>query len=117
MCPATPLPLPYVSSLQKGNTSHKFQRGKFHSLFSIEQAVGQAHWQAGTRLPLTSTRVGTQGVQENQVHSLTVERLEALNINFQPIQSTSKFYSIGLSHFWISAARTPFVRFFLLEFG
>ena len=48
------------------------------------------------RLPLTSTRVGgTQGYQENQVHIVTVEGLKALNLKFQSIPLTYKFYSIA----------------------
>ena len=52
------------------------------------------------------------------------ERLEVGGLAFPVINystvcvipSVAIFY-IGLSHFWISAARTPFVRYSLLEFG
>ena len=46
-------------------------------------------------VPLNNFRVRTDGVQENQVHSITLQSLEVPNLNFQPIPPTSKFYSIA----------------------
>ena len=40
-------------------------------------------------------RVRTDGVQGNQVHGFIVQSLEVLNLDFQPIPSRSKFYSIA----------------------
>ena len=45
-----------------------------------------------TRFPSTSTRVSYGGVQENRVHSITVNSLEVPNLNFQPVPRTSKLY-------------------------
>ena len=45
-------------------------------------------------VPLNNFRVRTDGVQENQVHSITIQSLEVPNLNFQPIPPTSKLYSI-----------------------
>ena len=47
------------------------------------------------RFSLTSIRVSKRGVQENQVHSITIQSLEVPNLNFQPIPPISKFYSMA----------------------
>ena len=46
-------------------------------------------------VPLNNFRVRSDGVQENQVHSITIQSMEVPNLNFQPIPPTSKFYSIA----------------------
>ena len=40
-------------------------------------------------------RIRTDRAQGNQVHGFIVQSLEVLNIDFQPIPTTSKFYSIA----------------------
>ena len=60
------------------------QREKFPSL----QGIG-----GSSHLLLTSARVRARGVERNQVHSITVQRLGIPNPDFQPILTMEKFYS------------------------
>ena len=47
---------------------------------------------------LTTYRGRICGVQRNQVHSINVQCLDCLNLDFQPILLLSKFYSITTWH-------------------
>ena len=63
-------------------SSRKWNRGR-NGLHQLGQPT----------VPLNNFRA--DGVQENQVHSITIQSMEVPNLNFQPIPPTSKFYSIA----------------------